>query len=447
MENIKYSIIIPVWNGEAFIADALKAVYRHPGDEPLEVICVNNASEDNAATVIATEFPQVRLLNQPVNLGFAGGVNVGIRQASGDTIVLLNQDTIVQPGWLQALSAELADPTVGIVGCKIFYPDGRIQHAGGIIDARGAATHIGNGELDTGQYNQPCDVDFVTGAAMALTTKTLKIIGLLDEGFSPAYYEDTDWCFRAKKAGLRVRYTPDATVVHAESTSTENIPLAKKTMTHTGRLRFLLKHRSVDALQTEFLPAEQIWLSRLGHSLEMLAVREAYLAQMLSLAEMVVWRSKAGLIAPPHTEQTEWDNLLQLFTTLRQTCLQSEAQTIVGDNNPTTNFLTPTSNHHWQELQDFWQLQEHTFRSSIPGLAFLRTIWYNIAARWADVWLMNQQTKVNWAVKNLMSTLAQAVGPTTDQTLREINLLAQRVVELEQQVAVLQKKLQKKQSE
>ena len=442
MASVKYSIVIPVWNGEKFIIDALDAVFRNSGGETVEVICVNNASEDASAELIATRFPQVKLLNQSVNLGFAGGVNVGIRQASGSIIVLLNQDTIAQPGWLQALSTELADPTVGIVGCKTLYPDGRLQHAGGTIDVRGASTHIGNGEPDTGQYDQPRDVDFVTGAALALTAETLNTIGLLDEGFTPAYYEDVDWCYRAKSAGLRVRYTPNATLIHAESTSTENIPLAKKTMTHAGRLRFLLKHRSLTALQTEFLPAEQKWLSRLGHSLEMMAVREAYLMHLLSLSEMVAWRAQNGLISAGGTIQSEWQGLLQLLTTLRQTCVQSEAQSIAGDDAP-VNFLTPGSNHHWQELQDFWQLKEYSFRSSVPGLAFLRTLWYNIAARWADLWLMNQQTKVNWAVKNLLSVMAQETGPTTDQTIREINRLAQRVVELEQQIKVLQENLQK----
>ncbi len=443
MANVKYSIIIPVWNGENVILDALNSVYKNTEDAVIEVICVNNASEDNSADLIATHFPQVLLLNQSVNLGFAGGINIGIQRATGDIIVLLNQDTVVHSGWLQALSAALADPTVGIVGCKIFYPDGRIQHAGGKIDARGAATHIGNGEIDTGQYDQPRDVDFVTGAALALTAKTVRTIGLLDEGFSPAYYEDVDWCYRAKSAGLRVRYTPAATLVHAESTSTENIPLAKKTMTHIGRLRFLLKHRSLTNLQSEFLPAELDWLRRLGHSLEMLAVREAYLSHLLDLPEMVMWRTRSELVPLTKTPQTEWRDLSQLLVTLRQTCLQSEAQSVAGNSDMAINLLSPGVNHHWQELQDFWQLQEYTFRSSIPGLAFLRTLWYNIAARWSDLSLINQQTKVNWAVKNLMTVLAQEIGPATDQTIREINLLARRVVELEQQITVLQEKLQK----
>ncbi len=444
MESPPASVIILSWNGKDYLQPCLEAVLAQDYSA-LEVIVVDNGSADGSADFVATHFPQVKLIRNPQNIGFAAGNNTGLRQAQGDALVLLNQDTVVRPGWLAALCAELTDSTVGIAGCKIFNADGTLQHAGGALDARGAAVHLGSGEVDSGQYDRPADAEFVTGAALALTAGTLKAIGLLDEGFYPAYYEDTDWCFRAKAAGLRVRYVPAAALVHAESASTEAMPLARKTMMHQGRLRFLLKHRPLAALQTGFLPAEQAWLSRLGHTIEMMAAREAYLKHMLSLGEMAAWRCQTGLTAPTQTVRAEWQALLHLLTTLRHTCLQREARTIAAGNGPPVVSLTPGSDHHWRELQDFWQLQEYAFRSSVPGLALFRKLWHNIAARWSDLALINQQTKVNWAVKNLMTTLAQEVGPATDQTLREINLLARRVVELEQQVAVLQESLQNQQ--
>ncbi|NIV29072.1 MAG: glycosyltransferase, partial [Anaerolineae bacterium] len=81
------SIVIPVWNGGSVVSDCLDAIYAHCGDELLEVICVDNASRDDSATLIADRFPQVRLIRQPVNLGFAGGVNAGIQMAQGDVFI------------------------------------------------------------------------------------------------------------------------------------------------------------------------------------------------------------------------------------------------------------------------------------------------------------------------------------------------------------------------
>jgi len=125
------SIIIPVWNGASVVIDCLDALYMHSGSELLEVICVDNDSSDESVVRITEAYPQVRLIHEPVNLGFAGGVNAGMEAAQGDIFILLNQDCIVRPGWLKAfLQALEVYPQYGIVGCTIYNADGTLNHTG-----------------------------------------------------------------------------------------------------------------------------------------------------------------------------------------------------------------------------------------------------------------------------------------------------------------------------
>jgi GT2 family glycosyltransferase len=186
MSHTKVSVIIPVWNGREYLPGCLDALLAQEYPD-FEVIAVDNASVDGSAELIAEQYPQVRLIRSSRNLGFAGGCNAGLKVARGDVLVLLNQDTVVLPGWLLALVEALQQPEVGIVGCKILYPDGKtIQHAGGWIEwPLGLAHHYGHGELDQGQWDQLREVEYVTGAAMAFWGHVVKQIGGMDEGFWP----------------------------------------------------------------------------------------------------------------------------------------------------------------------------------------------------------------------------------------------------------------------
>jgi len=244
------SIIIPVWKGASVIADCLEAVFAHSGARLLEVICVDNASPDNAAAIITQRFPQVRLISQPVNLGFAGGVNAGLRAACGDVSVLLNQDCLVQPGWLDALlDALTAHPEFGIAGCTIFNIDGSINHAGAQLRKPIA---LGQHLTDRGG-EQPRAVDYVTGAAMAIRRSTWEIVGSFDDGFYPAYYEEVDYCYRTRQHGLQIGYVPSATVCHLLSSREWQHDPLKSWATHQhSRYRFVSKHFNTDELAQFF---------------------------------------------------------------------------------------------------------------------------------------------------------------------------------------------------
>jgi len=291
---MKASVIVLSWNGMEYLGDCLSALLSQ--DYPdFEVIVVDNGSSDGSADLVTARFPQARLIRNGRNLGFAGGNNVGLQAATGDVMVLLNQDTVVQPGWLGALVEALSiDSGIGIVGGKALYPDGIVQHAGGYVNERGEGSHYGYQQQDAGQFDQARDVDYVTGAALAITRRAFGAVGGLDEGFAPAYYEDVDWCYQVRRAGFRVVYTPQAVLIHKEASAVTDVSHERMCVFHRNRLRFVLKHWLLDRLVDEFVPAERTWLENLDEGGERLvtAMHRAYLHHLLDLADLLAWRRK-----------------------------------------------------------------------------------------------------------------------------------------------------------
>lgn len=234
------SIIIPLWNGASVILECLQAVYNHTGDVPFEVICVDNASSDESAVLVARHYPQARLIAEPVNLGFAGGVNAGIDAACGDIFVLLNQDCLVQPGWSEALVQAFARyPEFGVVGCVLLNADGSVNHAGAMIrlpDAYGV-------HLTEPIAEEPWSVEYVTGTMFAIRRSTWEKVGRFDEGYYPAYYEESDYCYRVRRQGWEVGLVPDARGVHLfSSREWRDNPVCYTANQHRARYRFVLKH-------------------------------------------------------------------------------------------------------------------------------------------------------------------------------------------------------------
>lgn len=256
------SVIVVSWNGKAHVEDCLDAVVAQAGADD-EIAVVDNASTDGTVALVRERYPRVRLIENERNLGFAGGCNVGLRITRGERVFILNQDVVLREGWLDTMCQALTDPLVGIVGCKLFYPDGRtVQHAGGIIRwPRATPDHWGHGEEDDGRWDKPMDVDYVTGAAWGFRRDMPEQIGELDEGFWPGYYEEVDYCFRVREAGLRVVCVPAAEATHAESTSLGKGSEAYLRAFHQGRLRFALKHLSAERFLCDFVPAERAWLA------------------------------------------------------------------------------------------------------------------------------------------------------------------------------------------
>jgi GT2 family glycosyltransferase len=214
------SIVVPVHRKAAVTHRCLATIARDPSRAPYEVIVVDDDSRDETAAVLA-RVRNLRVVTNATNLGYLRSCNEGVRLAQGRYVVMLNNDTEVEPGWLDALvDLAEADPEVGVVGAKLVYPDGTLQEAGGIIWSDGDGWNYGrNDDPERDEYNFVREVDFCSGACLLVRTDLLRRLGGYDERFAPAYYEDVDLCFAARAAGYRVLYQPQARVVHHEGVS------------------------------------------------------------------------------------------------------------------------------------------------------------------------------------------------------------------------------------
>lgn len=241
MSKPDFSIIIPVWNGSSVILDCLEHVYEHSG-ESFEVICVDNASRDDSVAKIEQHFPQIRMVRHVVNLGFAGGVNRGLDLACGEFRVLLNQDCLVQPNWLRALSEAMAEyPNAGIAGCTIYNEDGSLNHVGAKIERPGAY-----GRHETSPIPESAKVvETVTGAMFLIRTDCWRSVGRFDEDFFPGYYEEADYCYRAQAKDYDVVIVPEAQGQHLFSSQEwRKEPGRYASIQHQNRYRFVSKHFS-----------------------------------------------------------------------------------------------------------------------------------------------------------------------------------------------------------
>ncbi len=214
------SIIIPAYNGLSYTRQCLQALWQNTSGIPYEVIVVNNGSTDETGDFLAQTGTGVKVIANQANLGFARACNQGAGAARGQYLVFLNNDTIPQRGWLAALVAVVRrDPRIGVVGSKLLYPDGRVQHAGvAIRRERPLGTqHIYKGcPASVPQVNKERDFQVVTGACMLVRRDLFKVL----QGFDEVYvngYEDVDFCLRVRQAGWRVVYTPRSVLIHYES--------------------------------------------------------------------------------------------------------------------------------------------------------------------------------------------------------------------------------------
>jgi GT2 family glycosyltransferase len=406
MSDAKASVIVLVWNGMGYVKPCLDSVLAQ-GLTDFEVIVVDNGSSDGSADFVAESYPQVRLIRNKRNLGFAAGNNIGLEAATGEVLVLLNQDTEVHEGWLEALISTFDDASIGIAGCKLLYPDGTIQHAGGVLlGPRGETGHVGRHEEDAGRFEELTDAEFVTAAALAISRAALERVGALDEGFAPAYYEDIDWCFRTRAEGFRVVYQPRAVATHYESTSTAASGFTRGVALNQGRIRLMLKHRTVDELLEEFGPAEFNWLLTVEHGDELRAARRAYLLGLLTLSQILAAKgSRAG------DAEALIGLLVELDLAARAGLFSHATRTAEGE--PTSSIL-PSHTDMQLRLQEMQTLQEQPFTSQVPVLGRLivafRSLWNSVAAKWHVRPLIQQQSAFNALVIAYLEELSKDVA-------------------------------------
>lgn len=395
------SAVIVTYNSRDDIVACLDALLA--SDWPrLEIIVVDNASADGTANIVARSYRTVRLVHGQSNLGFGGGNNLGFAQSRGDIVVAVNPDVQLLPAALRAfVYAFGADSSLGVAGAKLLYPDGRtIQHAGGVVDYPLATTrHRGYGETDSGQCDQTCPVDFVTGAALALRRQALTALGGFDAAFRPVYYEDVDLCYRARAAGWGVVYHPAAVGLHRTSVSLDPSSETYFRFFHANRVRFVLKHCTTEQILTGFLPAEAARLR----------------------AQMPVADRRASHVV--------YCNLGEKKMTATQTDTELEQgeglERLIGD------------------LDGRWQVREQPFVSHAPLfgplIARFRAAWNSVSTRWYVQPLLQQQVEFNAAVVRTMAELACRVDAQETLTLASRGMLGQRLLEVEDRLERIEK--------
>ncbi|MHB1047377.1 MAG: glycosyltransferase [Thermoanaerobaculia bacterium] len=222
----RVTIVVLCWNRWSLTEKCLATIRERTDLTDVEVLVVDNGSTDETPARLAA-MPWLKVLTLPENLGFVRGNNAGIRAVDpANDVLLLNNDVEVrQDGWVSALRrTAYAAPDVGVVGCRLVLPDGRLLHAGTyILPDTCWGQQIGALESDTNQYAVDRDVEGIVFACAYLRRETIEKVGLLSEDFE-SYFEDTDYCLRAAEAGLRTVLCGSVTLVHDEHGSTSDTP-------------------------------------------------------------------------------------------------------------------------------------------------------------------------------------------------------------------------------
>ncbi|GAB2504761.1 glycosyltransferase [Pseudoxanthomonas sangjuensis] len=248
------SIIIPVYNQARHTLACLRAIAEHSPAASIEVIVVDDGSNDETV-VWMPQIEGLRYSRRTRNEGFIAACNGGAAQAHGKYLVFLNNDTVPQPGWLDALLATFdLHANVGLAGAQLLYPDGRLQEAGGVVFSDGSAWNYGRFESPYDpRFGYVRDADYCSGAAIAIPRALFESLGGFDTRYTPAYYEDTDLAFAVRAAGKRVLYQPEARVVHKEGT-TAGTDTSSGTKAYQARNAKIFAEKWKRALASQLLP-------------------------------------------------------------------------------------------------------------------------------------------------------------------------------------------------
>ena len=250
------SIIIVSWNAKHHLLSCLNSLENTPNGYSQEIIVVDNASSDGSPDAVARQFPQVTLIKNKKNLGFARANNIGIRQSSGRYICLVNSDVIVLNGCIENLISFMDNhPTTGMVGPRILNPDRTLQHScrhfPTIWNNLCQALTLNHLFPKSRFFSGPCmnywnldsvrSVDVLGGCFWMVRRKSLNEVGLLDEDFF-IYGEDLDWCRRFHQVGWDIVFYPMAEAIHIGAASSNNAPIRFYLELQKAGLQYWRKH-------------------------------------------------------------------------------------------------------------------------------------------------------------------------------------------------------------
>jgi GT2 family glycosyltransferase len=235
------TLVMLTWNGLAVTKACLEGLMAKTRGVPFHIVVVDNGSTDGTVEWLRS-LEGIRLIANPTNEGFVRGNNRALRDIPPDhDVVLINNDIeILQDDWLARLrDAVHADPARGVAGCRMRFPDGRLLHAGVFMPLHTFhGFQIGSNQADIGQYPGTAEVESVVGACLYIRSEARKAVGLLSEDYE-SYFEDTDYCLRARKAGFKVVCVNDVCVLHHVGSSTRERPAYLNDLFNRSRATFV----------------------------------------------------------------------------------------------------------------------------------------------------------------------------------------------------------------
>lgn len=249
--NVVISVVS--YNRKDLLEECLKGLTDQKYNNKVDIWVVDNASKDDSAALVEKKFPKVNLIRSSRNEGFAKAHNQVIKSTDADLVILLNPDTTVpQRAIDQIVDFIENNPNCGIASCRLIYPDGKLQSNGGdlpfgmaliawLFNLESFGSFPNFHRLDKDYYQKPHEVGWVGGTFMAIKRDLINKIGGLDEKIF-MYFEDTDYCYRARKAGFKTMLDPTITIEHISGASSDNPQLRQWTGEYQGLVYFYKKH-------------------------------------------------------------------------------------------------------------------------------------------------------------------------------------------------------------
>jgi len=253
---IDLSIVIVNWNTREFLSRCLKAVYDTTSHLDFQVIVVDNGSTDGSQEMVQQAFPDVHLIANQENLGFAGANNQAIRHSQGRYVLLLNSDAFVGENTIEQMVAFMdAHPEAGMAGCKLRYEDGRLQPScysfPSLLTELWIATQLdklfpkspvfGKYRMTFWGYDNVRQVDVILGAFMLVRSTAITQVGLMDERYF-MYSEEVDWCYRFKEKGWKIYFNPGVEAVHVGGGTTRQVRAEMLVQMYRSRIDFFRKY-------------------------------------------------------------------------------------------------------------------------------------------------------------------------------------------------------------
>jgi GT2 family glycosyltransferase len=246
-QPLVYAVVLNNYRYEdtcACLSSLSKSDYRN-----LKVILLDPDSAGDMREAVRREYPEVQIIPLAENLGYAGNNNIGIQAGlnqGADLVFILNDDIVLDPSCLSSL-VEIAeqDPTIGILGPMVYHfsESQIIQSAGAMLGQYWQSVHLGQNELDCGQFTSPHPVEWISGCAILIRREVIEQVGMLDPKYF-LYWEETEWCIRASRAGWKIIHVPQARLWHKGASRTQQVKPYVTYYTTRNRLFTLSKHKA-----------------------------------------------------------------------------------------------------------------------------------------------------------------------------------------------------------